>query len=142
VAAEGRRVDRMGAANRLAIAASGAVFAGVVLIPWYSRTGADVYAWNVNALGQAISIGAFWLAAAAGLMLLGCRRVGHTSVALHVLRAGALVAALAAVELALHRHAGVGLYVAGVSGLVASVAGRRAVRAAPRRGQRTRSTRS
>ncbi|HLK44215.1 MAG TPA: hypothetical protein VKV34_12800 [Thermoleophilia bacterium] len=116
----------MGAAHRVAIAAGVAVFAGVVLIPWYSRPGDDVYGWNVNALGQAISLATFWLALAAGMMLLGCRRLGRTPLELHVLRAGALVAGLCLAELALHRHAGFGLYLAGGAGVVASLAGRRA----------------
>jgi hypothetical protein len=124
----------MGAAHRLAIVASVAVFAGVVLIPWYSRPGDDVYGWNVNLLGQAISLAAFWLALAAGVMLLGCRRLGRSPVELHVLRAGALVGVLCAAELALHRHAGLGLYLAGAAGFTASVAGRRAAsRRRPRR---------
>ena len=126
----------MNGSHRLAIVASVAVFAGVVLIPWYSRPGHDVYGWNVNLLGQAISVAAFWLALAAGLMLLGCRRLGRSPVELHVLRAGALVAALCVAELALHRHASFGLYLAGGAGAVASVGGRRAASRAHQRRRR------
>ena len=128
----------MSPAGRLAIAASGAVFAGVVLMPWYSRPGADVYAWNVNLLGQAISLAAFWLAAAAGLMLLGSRRLGRTPVAAHTVRAGALAAALGIAELVLHRHAGAGLYLTVAGAVAATLAGRRALRNAPQGRRRRR----
>lgn len=129
----------MSHAGRLAIAASGLVFAGVVLMPWYSRPGADVYAWNVNLLGQVISLAAFWLAAAAGLVLLGSRRLGRTPVAAHTVRAGAMAAILGIAELALHRHAGAGLYLTVAGAVIATLAGRRALRHAPQnRGRRRR----